>query len=150
MWHFETFMSFCLRLYRDVWVAPSTSTPRGRTLRMDSAFQRIPIGLVSHVIYFVWYHVMLYFHWYITKIFSWKFFNIACKKGLGKTTIDRRHESWQWFYWRVKTLRVVFFSFQFIRNWNTLKTVSYTHLRAHETSLHLVCRLLLEKNTLVS
>ena len=23
-------------------------------------------------------------------------------------------------------------------------TVSYTHLRAHETSLHLVCRLLLE------
>ena len=26
-----------------------------------------------------------------------------------------------------------------------LLTVSYTHLRAHETSLHLVCRLLLEK-----
>ena len=25
--------------------------------------------------------------------------------------------------------------------------VSYTHLRAHETSLHLVCRLLLEKRT---
>ena len=25
------------------------------------------------------------------------------------------------------------------------ETVSYTHLRAHETSLHLVCRLLLEK-----
>ena len=25
------------------------------------------------------------------------------------------------------------------------KSVSYTHLRAHETSLHLVCRLLLEK-----
>ena len=25
--------------------------------------------------------------------------------------------------------------------------VSYTHLRAHETSLHLVCRLLLEKKT---
>ena len=25
------------------------------------------------------------------------------------------------------------------------KAVSYTHLRAHETSLHLVCRLLLEK-----
>ena len=24
--------------------------------------------------------------------------------------------------------------------------VSYTHLRAHETSLHRVCRLLLEKN----
>ena len=28
---------------------------------------------------------------------------------------------------------------------NTVTTVSYTHLRAHETSLHLVCRLLLEK-----
>eukprot|EP00831_Metopus_contortus_P030940 TRINITY_DN25310_c0_g1_i1.p2 TRINITY_DN25310_c0_g1~~TRINITY_DN25310_c0_g1_i1.p2 ORF type:complete len:135 (+),score=31.42 TRINITY_DN25310_c0_g1_i1:128-532(+) len=27
----------------------------------------------------------------------------------------------------------------------TYITVSYTHLRAHETSLHLVCRLLLEK-----
>ena len=26
-----------------------------------------------------------------------------------------------------------------------LKTVSYTHLRAHETPEHLVCRLLLEK-----
>ena len=26
-----------------------------------------------------------------------------------------------------------------------VKAVSYTHLRAHETSLHLVCRLLLEK-----
>ena len=28
---------------------------------------------------------------------------------------------------------------------NTVNPVSYTHLRAHETSLHLVCRLLLEK-----
>ena len=28
----------------------------------------------------------------------------------------------------------------------SLDSVSYTHLRAHETSLHLVCRLLLEKN----
>ena len=27
----------------------------------------------------------------------------------------------------------------------SVTTVSYTHLRAHETSLHLVCRLLLEK-----
>ncbi|GAB5876480.1 hypothetical protein JMUB7536_27660 [Staphylococcus aureus] len=27
----------------------------------------------------------------------------------------------------------------------SLPTVSYTHLRAHETSAHLVCRLLLEK-----
>ena len=28
--------------------------------------------------------------------------------------------------------------------------VSYTHLRAHETSLHLVCRLLLEKKPILS
>ena len=27
-----------------------------------------------------------------------------------------------------------------------LETVSYTHLRAHETLMNLVCRLLLEKN----
>src|SRR5678815_3755926 len=29
--------------------------------------------------------------------------------------------------------------------WNSLPSVSYTHLRAHETPEHLVCRLLLEK-----
>ena len=29
------------------------------------------------------------------------------------------------------------------------RPVSYTHLRAHETSLHLVCRLLLEKRSVV-
>eukprot|EP00831_Metopus_contortus_P017033 TRINITY_DN17171_c0_g1_i6.p2 TRINITY_DN17171_c0_g1~~TRINITY_DN17171_c0_g1_i6.p2 ORF type:complete len:131 (+),score=32.77 TRINITY_DN17171_c0_g1_i6:66-458(+) len=28
---------------------------------------------------------------------------------------------------------------------HSIEAVSYTHLRAHETSLHLVCRLLLEK-----
>ena len=31
---------------------------------------------------------------------------------------------------------------------NTKVPVSYTHLRAHETSLHLVCRLLLEKKNI--
>ena len=31
----------------------------------------------------------------------------------------------------------------------TVMAVSYTHLRAHETSLHLVCRLLLEKKFVV-
>eukprot|EP00831_Metopus_contortus_P079096 TRINITY_DN7799_c0_g1_i3.p1 TRINITY_DN7799_c0_g1~~TRINITY_DN7799_c0_g1_i3.p1 ORF type:complete len:253 (-),score=30.38 TRINITY_DN7799_c0_g1_i3:63-821(-) len=35
--------------------------------------------------------------------------------------------------------------FWFKWNFNHNKSVSYTHLRAHETSLHLVCRLLLEK-----
>ena len=29
--------------------------------------------------------------------------------------------------------------------WNAMWSVSYTHLRAHETVLDLVCRLLLEK-----
>ena len=29
--------------------------------------------------------------------------------------------------------------------YDNIASVSYTHLRAHETSLHLVCRLLLEK-----
>ena len=36
-------------------------------------------------------------------------------------------------------------STRFIRDWIVSRSVSYTHLRAHETSLHLVCRLLLEK-----
>eukprot|EP00658_Telonema_sp_P-2_P022572 TRINITY_DN19020_c0_g1_i1.p1 TRINITY_DN19020_c0_g1~~TRINITY_DN19020_c0_g1_i1.p1 ORF type:complete len:107 (+),score=27.57 TRINITY_DN19020_c0_g1_i1:36-356(+) len=31
------------------------------------------------------------------------------------------------------------------KEWSELKPVSYTHLRAHETPEHLVCRLLLEK-----
>ena len=34
---------------------------------------------------------------------------------------------------------------KFCKSRATAVTVSYTHLRAHETSLHLVCRLLLEK-----
>ena len=40
---------------------------------------------------------------------------------------------------------------EFCRQWGAsafvidVETVSYTHLRAHETSAHLVCRLLLEK-----
>ena len=33
---------------------------------------------------------------------------------------------------------------------DSLGAVSYTHLRAHETSLHLVCRLLLEKKKVQS
>src|SRR5678815_1929460 len=35
--------------------------------------------------------------------------------------------------------------FLFRQRWRTSITVSYTHLRAHETPEHLVCRLLLEK-----
>src|SRR5664280_1388112 len=33
----------------------------------------------------------------------------------------------------------------FWQRWHILRPVSYTHLRAHETVLDLVCRLLLEK-----
>src|SRR5678816_2774122 len=33
----------------------------------------------------------------------------------------------------------------FCKNAKDIRTVSYTHLRAHETPEHLVCRLLLEK-----
>ena len=33
-----------------------------------------------------------------------------------------------------------------LKNTETFRTVSYTHLRAHETGRNLVCRLLLEKN----
>eukprot|EP00831_Metopus_contortus_P051438 TRINITY_DN4317_c0_g1_i6.p2 TRINITY_DN4317_c0_g1~~TRINITY_DN4317_c0_g1_i6.p2 ORF type:complete len:140 (+),score=14.41 TRINITY_DN4317_c0_g1_i6:274-693(+) len=43
---------------------------------------------------------------------------------------------------------IFFFSFHYYRQTShvlCVDTVSYTHLRAHETSLHLVCRLLLEK-----
>eukprot|EP00831_Metopus_contortus_P046240 TRINITY_DN37121_c0_g1_i2.p4 TRINITY_DN37121_c0_g1~~TRINITY_DN37121_c0_g1_i2.p4 ORF type:complete len:168 (-),score=33.32 TRINITY_DN37121_c0_g1_i2:43-546(-) len=35
------------------------------------------------------------------------------------------------------------------RRWHEAYSVSYTHLRAHETSLHLVCRLLLEKKKMI-
>src|SRR5674476_236635 len=31
-----------------------------------------------------------------------------------------------------------------LRSWRTVRSVSYTHLRAHETGRNLVCRLLLE------
>ena len=33
-------------------------------------------------------------------------------------------------------------------NWASIEAVSYTHLRAHETPEHLVCRLLLEKTNI--
>ena len=36
-------------------------------------------------------------------------------------------------------------TFEFIKKEKRLLTVSYTHLRAHETLRYLVCRLLLEK-----
>eukprot|EP00831_Metopus_contortus_P066419 TRINITY_DN5926_c0_g1_i1.p3 TRINITY_DN5926_c0_g1~~TRINITY_DN5926_c0_g1_i1.p3 ORF type:complete len:133 (+),score=12.38 TRINITY_DN5926_c0_g1_i1:386-784(+) len=46
---------------------------------------------------------------------------------------------------RKKQFRSLPFSYYFHSQQDTLISVSYTHLRAHETSLHLVCRLLLEK-----
>ena len=44
-------------------------------------------------------------------------------------------------WWPVVILVLAGLAWLGSRSW----TVSYTHLRAHETSLHLVCRLLLEK-----
>ena len=110
-------MSFCLRLYSGVWAAPSTSTPRGPTSRMDSAIQRIPIGLVSHVFYSC-YITWCCIFWYITKLFLWKFFKIACKRELGKTTVDRRHGQLTVVFLKGEILTGVFF---FILIYSNLK-----------------------------
>ena len=42
---------------------------------------------------------------------------------------------------------ILFATWAYMRNsiWSNPASVSYTHLRAHETVLDLVCRLLLEK-----
>eukprot|EP00657_Telonema_sp_P-1_P002360 TRINITY_DN154_c0_g1_i9.p1 TRINITY_DN154_c0_g1~~TRINITY_DN154_c0_g1_i9.p1 ORF type:complete len:107 (-),score=47.31 TRINITY_DN154_c0_g1_i9:95-415(-) len=45
--------------------------------------------------------------------------------------------------WSLTTCSVVFYSYSI--PYSALIPVSYTHLRAHETVLDLVCRLLLEK-----
>ena len=52
--------------------------------------------------------------------------------------------------WNILTwFKVRFLSYSWSQNVDEInvcgEAVSYTHLRAHETSLHLVCRLLLEK-----
>eukprot|EP00826_Nyctotherus_ovalis_P032593 TRINITY_DN26260_c0_g1_i2.p4 TRINITY_DN26260_c0_g1~~TRINITY_DN26260_c0_g1_i2.p4 ORF type:complete len:114 (+),score=23.40 TRINITY_DN26260_c0_g1_i2:92-433(+) len=74
--------------------------------------------------------------------------------GAGKTSIIQRYCAGTFNprtkttmgidYWRSRVTRksaAVDFKI-----WDTVgQAVSYTHLRAHETSLHLVCRLLLEK-----
>mgnify|MGYP003688723061 CR=1 FL=1 len=51
----------------------------------------------------------------------------------------------QWF-WRRRFVNFVNVFSLFRYYLPLVRAVSYTHLRAHETSLHLVCRLLLEKN----
>ena len=43
--------------------------------------------------------------------------------------------------WVPLAVVTIWFIYRIVRGW----TVSYTHLRAHETVLDLVCRLLLEK-----
>ena len=56
-------------------------------------------------------------------------------------------EAWRmrrvWWFTATARTRARFVRTYFGSFW--LGPVSYTHLRAHETSLHLVCRLLLEK-----
>ena len=39
--------------------------------------------------------------------------------------------------------------FTFLPNFESPISVSYTHLRAHETPEHLVCRLLVEKKSII-
>ena len=41
--------------------------------------------------------------------------------------------------------KIARYSFTSVPPWLSIETVSYTHLRAHETGRNLVCRLLLEK-----
>ena len=49
-------------------------------------------------------------------------------------------------YWYSLFIHIYMIFMCLLYNWFTfLKPVSYTHLRAHETPEHLVCRLLLEK-----
>ena len=59
-----------------------------------------------------------FFFWYITKTFSWKFFNFACKRGLGKTTVDRRHGQLTVVFLKGEILTGVFF---FILIYSNLK-----------------------------
>ena len=46
---------------------------------------------------------------------------------------------------RFKRVVMDYMDYSQIEFYQSSETVSYTHLRAHETSAHLVCRLLLEK-----
>src|SRR5678815_4339882 len=48
-------------------------------------------------------------------------------------------------YYTAQLYASLFFTKQEVCGENNIVTVSYTHLRAHETPEHLVCRLLLEK-----
>ena len=68
----------------------------------------------------------------------------------GKAALDKRIiENELWFrmgHWKNYQNKMMEGKPQPSSGWlfNSIATVSYTHLRAHETELHLVCRLLLE------
>ena len=55
------------------------------------------------------------------------------------------HLDHYWFAKKALKIRSGFYVNQHIKGGEPLIPVSYTHLRAHETVLDLVCRLLLEK-----
>src|SRR5674536_384220 len=61
----------------------------------------------------------------------------SCSAPVGRTVPARRHCYALAAVLSPTSLRLV--------GWRSPWTVSYTHLRAHETPEHLVCRLLLEK-----
>ena len=61
----------------------------------------------------------------VTKVFPTRSHTVAAPGGIAASLGNMSADDWRW------------------HMYDTVKAVSYTHLRAHETSLHLVCRLLL-------
>mgnify|MGYP002682687200 CR=1 FL=1 len=78
-----------------------------------------------------------------TSIVDGDFIGIVGPNGSGKSTLLRI------FLGLIKpqkgTVRVFDTDIEKFNQWGKIGSVSYTHLRAHETPEHLVCRLLLEK-----
>ena len=61
--------------------------------------------------------------------------------------LDRSLSVWKGWNWNVKDVfDPIPLDLHTASSIGQYDAVSYTHLRAHETSLHLVCRLLLEKS----
>src|SRR5680860_1838880 len=65
-------------------------------------------------------------------------------RGIGAIEVSLTYALTLFGYSAVSALSVAFL-FRFFEFWSVLVSVSYTHLRAHETDSYLVCRLLLEK-----
>eukprot|EP00831_Metopus_contortus_P029558 TRINITY_DN24300_c0_g1_i1.p1 TRINITY_DN24300_c0_g1~~TRINITY_DN24300_c0_g1_i1.p1 ORF type:complete len:171 (-),score=25.84 TRINITY_DN24300_c0_g1_i1:77-589(-) len=70
-------------------------------------------------------------------------FKASINNPFGKATLVQLLKQFDTLMKEKKTIGVGFIGYPNVGKSSV--TVSYTHLRAHETSLHLVCRLLLEK-----